>query len=286
MKKNWLEETLDNSFAELANQKKNESWFSLSAISNVPYIEYPGFSKEECKEVQEQTKNVLRISRNENNYQEVAITYKKDSNVKEKEYFKVLGDYSSVLIMDDEDTRNLLHLSNEKNDLVVISIHNHPNNSRFSINDLLVFTENPSIKLMEIVNGKGEISFLLRPREIDLHNLISSNIIDFVPDFIDRKFTWKLQNQNKSFKISDLINLDERKQIVKESLLELQQRGCIYCDYISNETISKVIFDAKSDSYEYNSDKLSVTKIPNLLSSSDDEKYEYLENGEDGYEWE
>ena len=62
--------------------------------------------------------------------------------------------------------------------------------------------------------------------------------------------------------------------------------SCIYCDYISNETISKVIFDAKSDSYEYNSDKLSVTKIPNLLSSSDDEKYEYLENGEDGYEWE
>ena len=68
-------------------------------------------------------------------------------------------------------------------------------------------------------------------------------------------------------------------------MLELQQRGCIYCDYINNKTVSKVIFDTKSDSYEYNSDKFSVTKIQNLFSSND-EKYEYMENGEDGYEWE
>lgn len=281
MSTNWLEDVLNKGLLELEEEKKNPNWFGINVISNVPYISFPGFSEKECKEVQEQARNVLKISRNENNYKEVAITYKRDNSTEKKDYYKILGDYTSVPIMADERTSKLINFSNNNHELVVISIHNHPNNSRFSINDLLVFTENPSIKLMEIVNKNGEVSFLFRPYELNLHNIVTRSITDNVPDFNDRKNLWKENNPDKYFKLSDLLNFKERTIIVSDVICELLERGVCYCRYVNQEQAKNLTFDLKDSSQSYN-EKI-VKNINNFSLSSEED--DYYENGEDGYEW-
>lgn len=282
MEQTWLEQVLDNGITSIENEKKDKQWFSLKAIYNVPYINFLNFTPEENIEIQEQVQNVLRISRNENNYREVAITYNKNNKSKENKYFKVLGDYTSVFIMQDKNTANLLHTCNKNNELVVISIHNHPNESGFSLNDLLIFTENPSINLMLIVNTKGEVSFLQRPCKINLHNLIVQNIIDIVPDFGRRKEIWMKNNPDRHFQLSDLIELENRRRILQESIYELQQRGIYYSKYVDKTTAKDIVFQ-NSNIINENTNKNISTNINNNLSLGMDIDV-YLENGEDGYE--
>ncbi len=282
MEQTWLEQVIDNGLKSIENERKNKQWFSLQAIYNVPYINFFNFTPEENIEIQEQVQNVLRISRNENNYHKVAIIYNKNNKSEENKYFKVLGNCSSVFIMQDKDTANLLNTCNKNNELVVVSIHNHPNDSGFSLNDLLIFTENPSINLMLIVNTKGAVSFLQRPYKINLNNLIVQNIIDIVPDFGKRKETWIKNNPNRHFQLSDLIELEKRRQILKESIYELQQRGIYYSKYVDKVT-AKNIFLPNANIINENQEKEISTNINNNIPLEMDIDV-YLENGEDGYE--
>lgn len=290
MNYDWMQDIIDKQLEELQSEKKSEYWFSLSSISKVPRIEYPGFTEKECVEVQEQTKNVLRASRNENNYKEVAITYKKDANNDDKEYIKVLGDYTSVFIMKNEKVCELLNISNKNEELVVISIHNHPNDSGFSINDIFIFSENPSIKLMEIVNKNGDVSFLLRPKNIDLSKLVIKNILDIVPDFAIRKKDWVKNNIEKPFQFRDLLHSKEIKQIIEETLLDVQEMGCVYSKYLNEETAKEFVFkdssqkDIKIDTEFFSSfrNKIDIDS----LNTDDFDNEESLEDdcGRDDYE--
>lgn len=225
-----------------AQEQKPEGWFSLSAVSNVPFISFPGLTQKECCEVQEQIKNVLRISRNDNTYKKVAIIYSLNEYNLSKRYKKVLGNASIVRIMDDEPTKALLREEDQKGNLVVISIHNHPNNSSFSLNDLYVFCKNSSIKLMCIVNREGEVSFLMRSGQADLSKIVTQNIVDFVPDFAEKKKEYEKENGSANVKIADIIEPDKRKEIIRESIMQFQNSGVFFSKYIGKQNENDIAF--------------------------------------------
>lgn len=242
MQDNWLNQAIDEDLTLLAQEQKPEGWFSLSAVSNVPFISFPGLTQKECYEVQEQIKNVLRISRNENEYKPVAITYSLNEYNLSKRYKKVLGDASIVRIMYDEPTKALLKEEDQKGNLVVISIHNHPNNSSFSLNDLYVFSKNSSIKLMCIVNREGEVSFLMRSNQVDLSKIVTQNIVDFVPDFAEKKKEYEKENGSATVKIADIIEPDKRKEIIRESIMQFQNCGVFFSKYIGKQNEADIAF--------------------------------------------
>lgn len=226
----WINEIIKKGISELDEEKKLPGWFSLTSISNIPFISYPNFSEEECKEVQIQTKNVLRISRNENNYKEVSILYNKNNIF---ECFKILGDFNKVDLTLSQDAFELIRNKNKNKDMVLISIHNHPNNSKFSLSDLIVFAENLSIKLMQIVNTKGEISFLLKPDNVNLKNIVISTILNIVPDYKIR-----IENNNNELNLLNLLSSKEKEMIVSEIILQFCENNVIYFDYLDKKDIN------------------------------------------------
>ena len=107
----------------------------------------------------------------------------------------------------------------------------------FSINDLLIFSGNKSIKLMTIVNKEGEISFLLKPNSIDLNFVVFKNILQFVPNFIEKKEEWEYNNKDKEFKLQYILNKKERKNIIEQTLEDFMRKGVIYCDYLGQDML-------------------------------------------------
>lgn len=270
MEKSWLSSELDKDLQLLASEEKPIGWFSLSAISNIPLISFPGMSKRECEEVLVQAQNVLRISRNKNNYKEVAITYSVDDDNIENKYKTVIGEISSVYIMQDEETKSLLEKENQNDNLVVISIHNHPNDGNFSVNDLFIYEKNPCIRLMEIVNRKGEVSFLYKPKHVDLKNIVLKNIIDVIPDFLQRKQNYE-QNGKSLLSLSEILTLEERRQISKETIFDFQQHGVYFCQYVGKDKEDDVVFSQESTTVNIKSPLNSTIKLLSNCSFEDSE---------------
>ena len=267
----WIIKAIEREADKLAAESKDNSNISIVAISNVPYIQYPGFTKEECEEVFNQTKETLRFAKYENSCNEVAITY--DKRCIQNTYFKIKGDFSSVPIMGDEKTRNLLQTNNESGEIVVVSIHNHPDISVISVNDLLVFNENPSIKLMVVVNKDGQVSFLERTGNNKLPSIVINNILQTEPNFSAKMTEWKLKNPNKEFTLRDILNKEQIKTIFEESIREMQTMGVIYSPYIGKKEAEKLEFNTN----QYASESQKIYNLTNFSFG------EFLGSGEDGF---
>lgn len=274
----WLNETIEK-YAQSISGKKPNGWFPISSISKVPYIPYPILSTDECLELQAQAMDVLRTSIRQNNYKEVSITYDLNSKSPDK-YIITNGEIGYVRLMDDEKVRNLLSDCNGKKELAVISLHNHPNDSFFSINDLITFAENPCIKIMEIVNTKGEIAFLLRPKFEKYHCVIET-ILNAEPNYVEKKNKFQIEH-GRLPKISDIItDFDVRKEIVNMSVSLLEDKNVCIQNYINNDNVRKVDFSKVK-----NIESSNLIKSDDVNALTQDYGFEYLENGEDGYEWE
>lgn len=119
-------------------------------------------------------------SRNNNSFGEVSITY----NLEDPDnYIVVRGSDSNVNFMSDLDVADLLAVSDA---LSIVSFHNHPNNSDVSLKDLTVFCTIPQVRLMSIVNARGQVSFFLKTEETDLTRLFVSSISDKIQVLKDR----------------------------------------------------------------------------------------------------
>jgi hypothetical protein len=238
----WFYNLIKETIKEMESEQKPEGWFSAASVSAIPYIQYPGFTNQECQEVWEQSKEVLRKSRINNNYKETAITYSMNDHSEDK-YRIAYGDLSSVPFVVDEKTQKLLQNADEANEMVVISLHNHANTSIFSLNDLLVFAEHPGIRLMEVINKDGEVAFLLRPQPVRYHQVLR-DIIDADPEFL-KKFD-KLSKsplKNKNFSVTSIItDRNVRMDTTRFALDDLQKAGVCYSGYINNKTKKRLDF--------------------------------------------
>lgn len=113
-------------------------------------------------------KNVLLMSKEENNSNEVAITYSLDSTnliAKGEKYIGVsLGTEHDVDPLSDTTS---YHLVSSAKSCVVIVLHNHPSLSNFSLSDIQFLLRYEAVKMMVVVTNLGSISYLVKNQNME-----------------------------------------------------------------------------------------------------------------------
>lgn len=123
------------------------------AISRIPKVDIEGYTEEQCLEIQKQHKELLKFSKEQNENKEVAFVLKNDVSKMITEPIKGTDekiDFGSAL---------------QGKDLFVM--HNHPRNSSYSLNDIIEFIKNDSIKTFTIVKNDGNIEVLTKLKGYD-----------------------------------------------------------------------------------------------------------------------
>lgn len=148
---------------EMAKKRDHKIVITDEAIKKVPRIQYKNIPESEYDTIQELAKTVLQISKDENNSNEVAITYSMDSTEriqKGEEYIGVaLGGEHEV---DPISNTTAYHLVSSAKECIVIVLHNHPSLSDFSLSDVQFLLQYDSIKMMVVVTNLGSISYIVK----------------------------------------------------------------------------------------------------------------------------
>lgn len=129
------------------------------AISCIPKVDIEGYTEEQCLEIQKQHKELLKFSKEQNDNKEVAFVLKNDVSKMITESIKGTDekiDFGSAL---------------QGKDLFVM--HNHPRNSSYSLNDIIEFIKNDSIKAFTIVKNDGNIEVLTKLKGYDRLSLLT-----------------------------------------------------------------------------------------------------------------
>lgn len=129
------------------------------AISRIPKVDIEGYTEEQCLEIQKRHKELLKFSKEQNDNKEVAFVLKNDVSKMITEPIKGTDekiDFGSAL---------------QGKDLFVM--HNHPRNSSYSLNDIIEFIKNDSIKTFTIVKNDGNIEVLTKLKGYDRLSLLT-----------------------------------------------------------------------------------------------------------------
>lgn len=148
---------------EMAKKRNHKIMISDEAIRKIPRIQYKNIPESEYNIIHELAKQVLYISKSENNSNEVAITYSMDSAEriqKGEDYIGVaLGSEHSV---DPISNATAYHLVSAAKECVVIVLHNHPSLSDFSLSDIQFLLQYVGVKMMIVITNLGSVSYLVK----------------------------------------------------------------------------------------------------------------------------
>lgn len=128
------------------SSKKPITKITDSAIERVPSVGISGYSEEQCLFIQQQHKELLKYSRDNNENKEVAFVF--DGELGNRKEF--LG------TEDDLDFKNELYGSN------LLIMHNHPRNSSFSTTDIIFFCDNINVKTLTIAKNNGNVEYITK----------------------------------------------------------------------------------------------------------------------------
>lgn len=148
---------------EMAKKRDHKIMITDEAIRKVPRIKYKNIPENEYDIIQELAKNVLLISKNENNSNEVAITYEMNS----MKCIQNGEDYIGVALGSEHEVDPIsstisYHLVVSAKECIIIVLHNHPSLSNFSLSDVQFFLRYESIRMMVLVTNLGNISYLVK----------------------------------------------------------------------------------------------------------------------------
>lgn len=155
---------------EMAKKRNHKIEITDEAISKVPSVKYRYIPENQYEILTELAREALIISRDDNESNEVAITYRMCdvSKLSEDQRTKVvgiaLGDDHSV---DPEEDTVSYHLLNATTDCIVIIVHNHPSLSRISLADIRYLLRYHSLKMIVAVTNLGSISYLVKSERYD-----------------------------------------------------------------------------------------------------------------------
>lgn len=151
-----------------ARKRDHKIMITDEAIEKVPFIRYKAIAEEHYDTIQKLAKDVLKISKEQNNSNEVAIVYSLDwERLAERgqEYIGIsLGDEHSINLAEDAVSYHLVHGSFK---CVVVCMHNHPNLSKLSLDDVKFFLGNESVKMIAAVTNLGSIFYMIKPDNFD-----------------------------------------------------------------------------------------------------------------------
>lgn len=147
----------------MAKKRAHKIMITDEAIKRIPFIQYKEIPEEEYPIIQMLAKKVLQLSKDENESNEVAITYSMDNTVGENDAEKCFGvDFGDNHSADPMRDSYSYHLICGNKKCVVISLHNHPSISKISLVDVRFFLEHSSIKLLIVVTNLGNIYYLVK----------------------------------------------------------------------------------------------------------------------------
>lgn len=156
---------LDN--LEMSKKRNHKVNITDEAIQKVPYIRYKEIPEEEYEIIQKLTQQVLKLAKDENDSNEVAITYSFDTEkviANENVVGIQFGDEHSVDPLADATTYHLIMTSRE---CMVVSMHNHPSLPLISVTDIRFFLQYGSIRLLVVVTNLGSVSYMVKSRRFD-----------------------------------------------------------------------------------------------------------------------
>lgn len=158
---------------EMAKKRDHKIMITDEAINKVPRIKYREIPESEYDNLWELAKSVLKIAKEENDSNEVAVTYSLNS-VKlieqgEKYIGIALGTEHEV---DPLSNTTAYHLISTAGECVVIVLHNHPSLSDFSLSDIQFLLRYDTVKMMVVVTNLGGISYLVKNEKYDFENAI------------------------------------------------------------------------------------------------------------------
>lgn len=148
---------------EMAKKRDHKIMITDEAIDKVPRVQYKGIPETEYDNLRELAKQVLQISKDENDSNEVALTYSLESIQlieKGERYLGIaLGGEHDVDPLSDSTSYHLIRTSR---DCVVLVLHNHPSLSAFSLSDIQFLLRYETVKMMVVVTNLGSISYLVK----------------------------------------------------------------------------------------------------------------------------
>ena len=133
------------------SNKKSITPISDKAIEKVPEVKISGYTEEQCTFIQNQHKELLKYSRDNNENKEVAFVF--DGSLTNRKEFK------------GSDDRLDFGSSLYGKDLFVM--HNHPRNSSYSITDLIFFRNSTNVKTLTIIKNSGNVEYITKTLEFD-----------------------------------------------------------------------------------------------------------------------
>lgn len=136
--------------SSIINEKSGKTITRITddAINRIPKIKVDGFTDEQNLIIQNQHKELLRYSRDNNDSKEIAFVFRKD-----------LTDRAVYTGTDDmiDFGRGLF---GKGSDLFIM--HNHPRNTGFSKTDIDEFINNNNIRSLSIVKNNGEVEVITK----------------------------------------------------------------------------------------------------------------------------
>jgi hypothetical protein len=155
---------------EMAKKRNHKVMITDEAIDKVPRIEYKEIDPEQYDILQKLVKEVLLISKDDNDSDEVAITYNLDNlndvgDERDLIYGVSLGDEHSV---DPEEDTISYHILNGALQCVVVVLHNHPSMSKLSLQDISFLLMYRNMKMIIAVTNYGNVYYLVKTRNYDV----------------------------------------------------------------------------------------------------------------------
>ncbi len=157
----------------MAKKRDHKIIITDEAINKIPRIKYRGIPESEYDNLWDLAKNVLKISKEENDSNEVAITYSLDSVKLIEQGERYIGiALGSEHDVDPLSDTTAYHLISSTEECVVIVLHNHPSLSDFSLTDVQFFLRYDNVKMMVVITNLGSISYLVKSKKYNLKKAI------------------------------------------------------------------------------------------------------------------
>lgn len=151
-----------------SNKRDKKVAINDIAISKVPFIEYKSISADHYETLHYLAKAVLQISKDENDSNEIAIVYDLDSPFivgNSDDYIAwARGDEDSVDPASDTETNHILVSAKG---CVIVVLHNHPNLSKVSLEDVAFLLKYAAVKMIVAVTNRGSIGYVVKSEKYD-----------------------------------------------------------------------------------------------------------------------
>ena len=149
--------------AKLEQARKKDHKFDITetAVNKVALVNTPLFSDEQNLSLREMHQDLLRIAKQENDGNEVALI---STNRFTKPCIKVIGTENSVNYDDDI---NVLSLKRKSYAMELVMAHNHPTTQSFSFADLAIFVIDEYIGTMSVVTNQGQVHIMQKLANFD-----------------------------------------------------------------------------------------------------------------------